>query len=122
MLIGTAGTVIAIPIWILLYRAIGVEGFAAGVDGGDDLVRLCAVWSPGVSTRGGTAVQKVASPRSGRCSRPGSQGASVALPLITACSGPTRCRLLEGLVMAVIGGVTVLAVFSVTSLCSVRPS
>ncbi len=113
VLIGTVGSLIAIPIWLGLYQAIGVEGFAAasavvmtgyacallvawGVDSGWDPVQKVAISSLRALLSAGIAV-------------------AVALPLVNALFGGSELSVFEGLVMAVIGGGTVLAVFLVAS-------
>ena len=114
VLIGTAGTVIAIPIWILLYRAMGVEGFAAASTVVMTLYACALLVAWGVDS-GWEAVRKVAI-SSLRALLAAGISVLVALPLITALFGTDPLSIVEGLVMAVIGGVTVLAVFLVTSL------
>ncbi len=114
VLIGTAGTALAIPIWILLYRAIGVEGFALasvivmtlyavalliawGADSGWDAVRRVALSSLRALLAAGLAI-------------------ALALPLTNALFEAESLSIFEGIVMALIGGVTALAGFLIASL------
>jgi putative peptidoglycan lipid II flippase len=109
VLIGTAGTLVAIPVWLSLYSVMGVEGFALastlvmtayalallvawGLDAGWGPVRLLAP-----SLLRGLVAAVVA--------------ALVAYPLVTALFGGEALSPLGGLWAALLGGLTTLAAF-----------
>jgi putative peptidoglycan lipid II flippase len=113
VLIGTVGTVIAVPVWSGLYRLSGVEGFAiasVAVMSGYALALLVA-WG---SDSGWPAVREVAiSLLRGLVAA----GAAVLLarPVVDAVFGEGELTILGGLGAAALGGLTALAGFLVVS-------
>jgi putative peptidoglycan lipid II flippase len=114
VLIGTAGTALAIPIWILLYRAIGVEGFAVASVLVMTLYAIALLVAWGLDS-GWDAVGRVAF-SSLRALISAGLAVAIALPLTNALFGGGDLSVLEGILMAVVGGVTAIAVFLIASL------
>ena len=109
VLIGTAGTLIAIPVWLGLYSAIGHRGVRPGLHPGDD--RLCS----GVARRLGSRLGVVAGavprpvdspwPDRRRCRCRGRISNRVLI------FGGENLDLWEAIAAAAVGGLTTLAVF-----------
>ena len=114
VLIGTGFSLAAIPTWLLLYDAMGVEGFALAstlVVSGYALGMLVA-W--GLDS-GWAAVRELA-PSLLRGLVAASVAAWVSLPLVSALFGNGDLSVWAGLGAAAVGGLTALAAFLVVSL------
>jgi putative peptidoglycan lipid II flippase len=109
VVIGTGFAVIAVPAWLMLYDAIGVEGFALAstlVISGYALAMLVA-WA---YDSGWAAVRELA-PSRARGLTAAAVAALVSLPLVNALFGDGDLTIWGGLGAAVVGGLTTLAVF-----------
>jgi putative peptidoglycan lipid II flippase len=108
VLIGTAGTLIAIPVWLGLYDVMGVEGFALAstLVMTAYAVALLVAW--GLDS--GWAAVRALVPSILRGLAAAGVAALVAYPLVNALFGEDL-SLLEGLLAAIVGGLTVVAVF-----------
>lgn len=109
VLIGTGFTVVAIPAWLLLYDAMGVEGFALAstlVVSGYALGMLVA-WG---FDSGWAAVRELA-PSLARGGVAAAVAALVSLPLVSALFGDGDLSIWAGLGSALVGGLTALAAF-----------
>jgi putative peptidoglycan lipid II flippase len=113
VVIGTVGTIVAIPIWLGIYSAIGVEGFALastvvmsayalallvawGFDSGWDAVRQLVPSLLKALVAAGVAVV-------------------LAYPLVRALFGDGTLSVIEGLAAAAVAGLTTLAAFLAVS-------
>jgi putative peptidoglycan lipid II flippase len=114
VLIGTAETALAIPIWLFLYRAIGVEGFALASVVVMTLyaIALLVAWGvdSGWNTVGSVAFSSL------RALLSAGVAIAIALPLTNALFGAEELSVIEGIVMALVGAVTALAGFLIASL------
>ena len=114
VLIGTGFSLIAIPTWLLLYDAMGVEGFALAstlVVSGYALGMLVA-WG---FDSGWAAVKELA-PSLFRGLIAATVAALVSLPLVNTLFGEEDLTVWGGLGAALVGGLTALAAFLVVSL------
>lgn len=113
VLIGTGWTLLAIPIWLGLYSAYGVKGFATAsalVMTGYALAMLAA-WG---TDSGWEPVRRLL-PSFGRGLLAAGVAAAVALPLTNAIFGDGDLTVLQGLGSAAVGGLTALAAFLVVA-------
>lgn len=113
VLIGTAFTAIAIPVWLGLYQVWGVEGFAAAstlVMTGYALGMLVA-WG---RDSGWEAVRRLL-PSLARGLVAAGVAAMASLPLVNALLGEGDLTIWEGAGAGVVGGLTTLAVFLLVS-------
>jgi putative peptidoglycan lipid II flippase len=113
VIIGTAGTLIAIPVWNALYRAMGVEGFALAstvVMSGYALALLVAL---GVDS--GWAPVRLLLPSLLRGLVAAGSAALVAYPLVGVMFGDGDLSIAAGLAAAAIGALTTLAAFLAVS-------
>jgi putative peptidoglycan lipid II flippase len=108
VLIGTAGTLIAIPVWLGLYDVMGVEGFALASTLVMTAYAIALLVAWGLDS--GWAAVRGLVPSILRGLAAAAVAALVAYPLVDALFGEDL-SLLEGVVAAVVGGLTVLAVF-----------
>ncbi len=109
VLIGTVGTLVAIPVWLVLYDMLGIEGFALAstlVMTGY-AVALLVAWG----LDAGWAAVRGLVPSVLRGLTAAGLAALAAYPLVTALFDETGLSLLEGLVAALVGGLTTVAVF-----------
>jgi len=113
VIIGTAFSLVAIPVWLGLYSSLGVEGFALAstlIITGYALAMLVA-WG---FDSGWAAVRRLV-PSVLRGLFAAAVAAAVALPLTTALFGGGDLTFLSGLGSAVVGGITALATFLVVA-------
>ncbi|HLF60447.1 MAG TPA: murein biosynthesis integral membrane protein MurJ [Acidimicrobiia bacterium] len=113
VLIGTAGTVIAIPVWSVLYSVSGVEGFAIAsvIVMSAYAVALLVAWG---TDSGWQSVREVTVSLV-RAMLAAGVAVLLALPVVNAVFGQGQLTFLGGLGAAVIGGLTALAGFLVVS-------
>ncbi len=109
VLIGTVGTVIAVPVWSGLYELSGVEGFAIAsvVVMSSYALALLVAWGldsgwPAVREVGISLLRGLAA---------AAAAALLALPVVNAVFGGEQLTILGGLGAAALGGVTALAGF-----------
>jgi len=109
VLIGTAGTLLAIPIWIALYSAMGVEGFALAstVVMSAYAIALLVAWG----LDAGWQPVRLLLPSMLRGLVAAGVAALVAYPLVGAMFGDGDLTIMEGLGAALIGGLTTVAAF-----------
>ena len=109
VLIGTAGSILAIPVWLGLYSAMGVEGFALAstlVMTGYALGLMLA-WG---RDSGWEPVRRLA-PSLARGLVSAGAAAAVGWPLVNALSGDGVLTVWAGLGVGLVGGLTALAAF-----------
>jgi putative peptidoglycan lipid II flippase len=108
VLIGTVGTLVAIPVWLALYEFMGVEGFALAstVVMTAYAIALLVAW--GLDS--GWAAVRALVPSILRGLAAAAVAALVGYPLVDALFDKDL-SLVEGVVAAVVGGLTVVAVF-----------
>lgn len=113
VLIGTVGTVIAVPVWFGLYSLSGVEGFAMASVAVMSAYALALLVAWG-SDSGWPAVREVATSLFRGLLAAGA-GVLLALPLVNALFDERDLTFVGGLGAAVVGGLTALAGFLVVS-------
>jgi len=112
VIIGTAGAILAVPLWLSLYDSLGIEGFALA----STLVMtaysvgLLVAWG---RDSGWAAVRGLA-PSFGRGLAAAAAAAAVTIPLLTFVFNGSE-DVGEGLAEAIVGGVAALAVFAAVS-------
>ena len=109
VLIGTAGTVIAIPVWLGLYSAMGVEGFALASTLVMTAYALALLVAWGLDS-GWSQVRAIA-PSILRGLVAAGLAAAVAYPILSIVFGTDYVDLREAVAAAAIGGLTTIAVF-----------
>lgn len=109
VLIGTAGTIVAIPTWLGLHSAMGVEGFALASTLVMTAYAAALLVAMGVDS-GWEPVRRLL-PSIGRAVVAGAAAILVSYPLVQAMLGEGPVSLFRGLVVAAIGGLTTLAGF-----------
>jgi putative peptidoglycan lipid II flippase len=109
VLIGTVGTLVAIPVWLVLYEVMGVEGFALASTLVMTAYAIALLVAWGLDS--GWAAVKALVPSMLRGLAAAAVAALVAYPLVNALFGDGDLSLAEGLLAALVGGLTVVAVF-----------
>jgi putative peptidoglycan lipid II flippase len=109
VLIGTVGTLVAIPVWLALYDSIGVEGFALASTLVMTAYAIALLVAWGLDS-GWEAVRALV-PSILRGLLAAGVAALAAYPLVTALFDESDLSLIEGLLAAVVGGLTTVAVF-----------
>ena len=109
VLIGTVGTLVAIPVWLALYEIMGVEGFALAstLVMTAYAVALLVAW--GLDS--GWAPVRALVPSILRGLAAAGVAGVAAYPLVTTLFGDSDLSLYEGVLALVVGGLTVVAVF-----------
>jgi putative peptidoglycan lipid II flippase len=109
VLIGTVGTLVAIPVWLALYEVMGVEGFALAstLVMTTYAVALLVAW--GLDS--GWPPVKAMVPSILRGLAAAGVAVAVAYPLVRALFDDRDLSLLEGVIAALVGGLTTVAVF-----------
>jgi putative peptidoglycan lipid II flippase len=108
VLIGTVGTLVAIPVWLGLYDVMGVEGFALASTLVMTAYAIALLVAWGLDS--GWAPVRALVPSLLRGLAAAAVAALVAYPLVDALFGEDL-SFAEGVVAAIVGGLTVLAVF-----------
>jgi putative peptidoglycan lipid II flippase len=109
VLIGTAGTLVAIPVWLSLYSAMGVEGFALASTLVLTAYALALLVAWGLDA--GWAPVRLLVPSLLRGLAAAAVAVLIAYPLVTALFGNGDISPLGGLWVALVGGLTTLAAF-----------
>jgi putative peptidoglycan lipid II flippase len=109
VLIGTAGTLIAIPVWLGLYAAIGIEGFALAstLVMTAYAVALLVAW--GLDSGWSPVRSLVPSILRGLIAA--AVAAAVTYPIVSSIFGGENLDLWEAIAAAAVGGLTSIAVF-----------
>ncbi len=113
VLIGTAGSIVAVPVWLNLHSEMGVEGFALASTLTITVYALALLVAWGYDS-GWAAVRQLL-PSLGRGLAAAWAGVLVGYPLANAMLGDGDVSLGRGLVVAVTCGLTVFAVFLAVS-------
>lgn len=119
VLIGTAGTLIAIPVWLLLYDRFGVEGFALASVLVISAYSLALLVAWGFDSGWSPVKQLVPSILRGLAAA--IVAAAAALPLTNALLGDGAVSAGRALGAGAVGGITALALFLVTTLLLKSP-
>ena len=109
VLIGTVGTLIAIPVWLALYEAMGIQGFALASTLVMTTYAIALLVAWGLDS--GWAPVRALVPSMLRGLAAAGIAALAALPLVTTLFDEEGLTLLEGVLAMVVGGLTVAAVF-----------
>jgi putative peptidoglycan lipid II flippase len=109
VLIGTVGTLVAIPVWIGLYDVMGIEGFALASTLVMTAYAIALLVAWGLDS--GWAAVRALVPSILRGLAAAAVAALAAYPLVTALFDESDLSLFEGLAAAVVGGLTVVAVY-----------
>jgi putative peptidoglycan lipid II flippase len=109
VLIGTVGTLVAIPVWIGLYDVMGIEGFALASTLVMTAYAIALLVAWGLDS--GWAAVRALVPSILRGLAAAAVAALAAYPLVTALFDESDLSLFQGLAAAVVGGLTVVAVY-----------
>jgi putative peptidoglycan lipid II flippase len=109
VLIGTAGTLIAIPVWLGLYEVMGVEGFALASTLVMTAYALALLVAWGLDA--GWAPVRALVPSVLRGLAAAAAAALLAYPLVRVLFDAERLSLLEGMAATALGGLTTVAAF-----------
>jgi putative peptidoglycan lipid II flippase len=109
VLIGTAGTLIAIPVWLGLYSAMGVEGFALASTLIMTAYALALLVAWGLDS--GWSPVKALVPSILRGLLAAGVAAAVAYPIVSLMFGAEFIELWEAIAAVALGGLTTIAVF-----------
>lgn len=114
VIIGTVGTIVAIPLWIGLYGQLGVEGFALASVLVISAYAAALIVAWGYDS-GWTAVKRLL-PSLARGAVAAAVAVLLALPLVNTLLGSGEVSVARGLSAAALGGLTSLATFLIVSL------
>jgi putative peptidoglycan lipid II flippase len=109
VLIGTVGTIVAIPVWLGLYGTMGVEGFALASTLVMSAYALALLVAWGLDA--GWEPVRLLLPSLLRSLLAAGAAALVSYPLVQAVFGDGALTMIEGLGAALVGGLTTLAAF-----------
>ncbi|HEU5111873.1 MAG TPA: lipid II flippase MurJ, partial [Acidimicrobiia bacterium] len=109
VLIGTVGTLVAIPVWLGLYSAMGVEGFALASTLVMTAYALALLVAWGVDA--GWSPVRALVPSILRGLVAAALAAAVAYPIVSLMFGADYADLWEAVAAAALGGLTTIAVF-----------
>ncbi len=113
VLIGTAGTLVAVPIWLGLHSTMGVEGFALASTVVMTAYALALLVAWGVDS--GWAPVRQLLPSVARGLGAAAAAVLVGYPLVEALLGSGEVTLPRALLVGLVGGITVVAAFLVVS-------
>ncbi len=113
VLIGTAGTLVAIPVWLGLHSTMGVEGFALASTLVMTAYAIALLIAWGVDSGWGPVRQLL--PAVARGLAAGAAAVLIGYPLVEALLGAGGVTLLRALLVGLVGGLTAVAAFLVVS-------